>query len=531
MNPNPIFTTPMAVILLFILGILGVFAADKNVDILQRNPPDRLEEIVAIFSSVYEEYPESVRAKTQLERWLSQFPVQKLVGFEREIPSPWSGTPLSFGAFRGELREHLETALSLHPDQTALETLRPDLAAFGRGQATTPGNWQETLQKSSEIQDEKIRDHFLLGLLRSVGRLDRFDDSWKKRKAVIALMSQSLRVHTTTYENDKWKLLWPAGALATWAETLPEDQRFNILRQVADQGSHYFSTFEEGVHFLDHFGRSGPGQLPVIAEAMGAVFAARDRDGFFRWTSNQGGYVETQALEAAIEVLLRRDPEEIKQLILHFEGSNSFSSLEVAQEWARYDPEAALCWARSLPVFKKFGESFVFNNIRPTKKISRENAIELIRKHFAVRPDHEIHLISPDTHILPATLEGSKKLRESLSALALSGATPLANLELYQRVFSLDLPTVEKLLQDFEQTPPHHARELMVQRYLLEQWVFLEPEKACEWILLSGTGAMRSLLPLAFSQMRNPDPLKVHAWQMRIPEREIYDKCAAITGL
>lgn len=330
-------------------------------------------------------------------------------------------------------------------------------------------------------------------------------------------------------QKEEWRRLWPAEALVSWIGKLPEDTRFGDLREIADSGNFYFSSFEEGVGFLPHFGKSGPGQLPVPARALGAVFAARDPEGFLAWRPDEWDYAKRETLEAGIEVLLRRDPSYIKRIIPLFRDDDSAGTCAIAREWARYDHEAALEWAESFPKSREFERAKGFKNVTPAPRFTPEEAAGLIGRHFQNPPREEVRLEELEV----TTLRGgdAEKWLEELAERAIPGASPLANLELYETVFSLNLATVKVLLGGFELTPARNAKEKMVRSYLLEQWAFLEPADCGVYLLESGNGEMRQLLPLAFSQLRNAEPGEVHDWLLKIPERELYEICAKEVGL
>lgn len=184
--------------------------------------------------------------------------------------------------------------------------------------------------------------------------------------------------------------------------------------------------------------------------------------------------------------------------------------MEIAREWARYEPSEARQWASAMPIFTKYGDAFTFGRI-PSQRPSLETLL-------CAKPRKEGLLERPKSDSPNPTIGDLKKL-------ARPGAPPIANARIYQHIFSLDLPTTKHLIHSLTKRPLANAREILVRRYLLESWILFEPAKACDWILESGDGRMRTLLPLAFRHMGSQETLKLEGRLNKIPETDVYERC------
>lgn len=486
---------------------------------LSEKPPTDLKEVIAHIKTAKQAYPNSVLAQTQLERWLMQLSLDQLTQLQRSIPTPWSASELSFAAMRFELDEMISCVIAVHP-----ESIQKGYPAspkeFGRRAGIV--DWKEALKTADQIEDEKIKSLYLIGVIESAGRMDSFTEAETLRSLVLPKLSSNQRPDVRAY---KWTFLWPAESIADLAKSYPEDKRFSLLRHVAESGNMFFSKMEEGEKYLQYFGYSAPGQAPVIGESMSGVLAARDPLGFIKWFQDQSENMQSFAIEGAIEPLLRNDPMLIEKITPYFNESRSYTALRIAYQWARYDPAKAMAWAKTLPASKVFSEPLIFRDIPSTQKLTSEKLEDFSNP----QQDGSAPRISFDRPKAGTPID--KDYRSELGKLAHPGSSSLVNVLLYEQVFALQKDQVISLLAEYETLPPQHAKDILVRRYLLESWMMYEPEAACDWILTSGDGRMRELIPLAFSLMKSNDAKETYRRLMAIPEEAIYTECIGILGL
>ncbi len=214
----------------------------------------------------------------------------------------------------------------------------------------------------------------------------------------------------------------------------------------------------------------------------------------------------------------------IEKITPYFNDSKSYTAIRIAYQWARYDPAKAKAWAETLPASKVFSEPLVFRDTPSTEKLT----LKKLDGFFITEQDGSASRI-PFDRPNPAT-PINKNHRAELCKLAHPGSSALVNVLLYEQVFSLQKNQVVSLLSEFETTPPQHAKDILVRRYLLESWVFYDPEAACDWILKSGDGRMRELLPLAFSLMKSRNSKETYRRLMSIPEEPVYVQCLQLLG-
>lgn len=90
-------------------SISGVKAAENAnpAHFFSETSPDKLKDVIAALGTVQKAYPESVRARTQSEQWLTRLPMEQLNYLDKAIPSPWTGAPISFEAINVGVREYL----------------------------------------------------------------------------------------------------------------------------------------------------------------------------------------------------------------------------------------------------------------------------------------------------------------------------------------------------------------------------------------------------------------------------------------
>jgi hypothetical protein len=428
----------------------------------KERPVNDLQSIVSKAVAVTGKYPGSVAIQTQYLTWISQLSVQELAELEEKIPSPWTGSQLSSDSMSINIRQSLKTAT--RDKVKDAEVYKLDFY-YARGRQTTTHDYEKTLTQVKLIEDEKTRDQFLKGMLVSLGRETTFTSGQAKRDHVITLISQAERIHINTYSWPKWAALWPANNIANYANTLSEDDRFRMIRHIAEHGSYYFSNFDEGLRYLKHFGYSAPGQKPVIGESMGAVFAARTPMAFVEWFEKQpqSSTMQHCAIQNAIEPLLRNEPQLIRRITPFFNDSSSYTALEVAREWARYEPKKAEKWAATLPASKTF-DTFKLHELGRAHHLDQKRLSQALNRRNKVQM---ADLIRPKK-----TLKKLKINRESLTKLTSPGASLLVNKELYQCVFSLSAEKVEALFNSYVQHPPGDARDALVRMYLLESWVW-----------------------------------------------------------
>lgn len=502
-----------------LFGIVAMSQTSAGSLNLSEKPPTDLKEVIAKLRVFKNAYKHSVLAKTQLELWLMQLSVDELTQLKTSIPSPWSAQSLSFEASTIQLGEMLNAVIEVHPE-TIKKGYQASPKEFGRRAGIV--DWKEALKTADQIEDEQIKHRYLSGVIESAGQTNSFAEAETLRSLIFPKFPNGQRPDD---RSNNWTYLWPAESIADLAISYQEDKRFSLIRHVADNGNMFFSQMKEGEKYLQYFGRSAPGQAPVIGESMSGVFAARDPLGFIKWLQDQSGNMQSFAIENAIEPLLRNDPMLIEKITPYFNDSKSYSALEIAQEWARYDRPKAVAWAKKLPVSEVFDESFVFRDTRSTEKLTLKNLDDF----FNSKQDESASRIPFDRP--KATTPIDKEYRTELCKLAHPGSSPLVNVSLYEQVFALQKNQVLSLLSEFETSPPQHAKDILVRRYLLESWVWYDPEAACDWILTSGDGRMRELIPLAFSLMKSNDAKETYRRLMAIPEEFIYMECLEILGL
>lgn len=507
----------MSVVALFGMFAMPQVCADSLG--LSEKPPTDLKEVITYIQKANEAYPNSVLAQTQLELWLTQLTVAQLTQLQASIPTPWSASEVGSAAMRFELDEMLSRVIAVHPESIQIgRTASP--TEFGRWAGVA--DWKEALKIADQIEDEAIKSQYLIGVIESAGEMNTFTEAHTLRSLVLSKLTSARKPDLRAYQ---WTYLWPAESIADLAKSYPEDKRFSLLRHVADNGNIFFSQMNEGEKYLQYFGYSAPGQAPTIGESMGGVFAARDPLGFIKWFGEQSENMRYFAIDNAIEPLLRNDPALIEKIIPYFNNSNSYTALEIAQEWARYDLPKAKAWAKKIPASKVFDESFVFRDTRTKERLTLKKLDDFLSSKSDGSPSR-IPFDRPK-----ATKPVDKQYRTELCKLAHPGSSSLINILLYEQVFSLQKNQVVELLADFEKSPPQHAKDVLVRRYLLESWVLYAPEAACDWILKSGDGRMRELLPLAFSLIKSNDAKETYRRLMAIPEEAIYTECIGILGL
>lgn len=489
---------------------------------LSEKPPTGLKEVTDQINTVTQAYPHSVLAQTQLELWLMQLTLDQLIQLQTSIPTPWSASELSSAAMRFELDEMISRVIAVHP-----ESIKKGYTAspteFGRRAGIV--DWKEALKTADQIENADIKSRYLIGVIESAGQMATYTEADKLRQTILPKLPHDQRHRISAYGQDGWAYLWPAESIADLAKSCPEDQRFSILRHVADRGDMFFSQMKEGEKYLQYFGFSAPGQAPVIAESMSGVFAARDPLGFIQWFQAQPDTIRSSAIENAIEPLLRNDLLLIEKITPYFNDSRSYTALEIAQEWARYDRPKAMAWAKKLPASQVFDESFVFRDTRTTEKLT----FKKLEDHFNSKQDGTAPRIPFERPKASTPIDID--YRTELGKLAHPGSSSLVNVPLYEQVFALQKDQVPSLLAEFEKSPPQHAKDILVRRYLLESWMMYEPEAACDWILSSGDGRMRELIPLAFSLMKSNDAKETYRRLMAIPEEAIFTDCIEILGL
>ncbi len=502
-----------------LLGIVAISQTSAGSLEFSEKPPTDLKEVIAKLKVFKNAYQHSVLAKTQLELWLMQLSVDELTQLKTSIPSMWSGTEISFEASSIQLEEMLNAVIEVHP-----EAIKKGYQArpkeFGRRAGIV--DWKDALKTADQIEDDQMKHQYLIGVFESSSQMNSFAEAETLR---LLIFSKFPNAQTPGDRSNNWTYLWPAESIADLAISYEEDKRFSLLRHVADNGNMFFSQMKEGEKYLQYFGRSAPGQAAIIGESMSGVFAARDPLGFIKWFQDQSENIQSFAIENAIEPLLRNDPMLIEKITPYFKDDKSYTALRIAQQWARYDRPKAVAWAKKLPASEVFDESFVFRDTRSTEKLT----LKKLDVFFNSKQNESVSRIPFDRP--KATTPIDKEYRTELCKLAHPGSSALVNASLYEQVFALQKNQVLSLLSEFETSPPQHAKDILVRRYLLESWVWYDPEAACDWILTYGDGRMRELIPLTFSLMKSNEAKETYRRLMAIPEEFIYMECLDLLGL
>ncbi len=211
---------------------------------LPEKPTTDLGGVVAHLKQTKQEYPHSALAQTQMELWFTQLSLAQLTELKSSIPSPWSATELSADAMQIRLEEMLTQVIETHP-----ESIQKDHAASPREFGRRAGivDWKEALKTADQIEDQKIKSLYLIGVIESAGQLNSFTQAETLRALILPKISRDQRHDIRSYE---WTLLWPAESIAELAISSPDDKRFSLLRHVADNGDMFFSQMKEGEKYL-----------------------------------------------------------------------------------------------------------------------------------------------------------------------------------------------------------------------------------------------------------------------------------------
>lgn len=508
----------LAIVVLSIVCLGGYSCADGG-----SPAPLTVDEVAMHIKTIRADYPGSMLAEAQIEIWLATFAQNRLLELRKAIPSPWMASQTSMLAMQTNLSKPLTNARRFNVVSEGPESEADADAVFHKGFLAGKTDGLAALNTAKALTDPALKDAFLMGMIVSAGRADSFADAQVIRETIMAEMSHDQR-HWVSSE--RWMPLWPAESIAVYADTLGEDKKFSVLRSVSDEGQEYFPNMDVAIQFLNHFGRSGPGQFPIVIKSLGTVFAARDPEKFLVWWDALKPDWKTYYTESYIGVLLRHNPETIHHILPAFSDSNSYTAIQIAREWARYDEKAAIEWVDQLPVHKVF----------PTEKISAPQvppAIARVRNTSALptmpfrgRAAEPISSVLPEANIRPVSI------RKTLAKNAYPGAAAITNAALMRAIVSLEDKTFLSLLSDFKEKPAINAKEQLLRQLLLERWVFDDPMIACEWIINQGTHNMRTLLPLAVARAsRSPENLKkLHSLILKIPEERIYVDAKTVIG-
>ena len=311
---------------------------------LGKTPSLEMASMVLFADELMTSYPQSLMAETQLLVWLNSASPTDLKKVEAMIPSPWTGTEVGMAGM--EFKEHIENTLLI-----ARNAEGELISLIEKGRLEALKDLKSSLTQANKIQEEEQKRLFLIGVFLASGSLDSFQDAYELRELVSTQLSHSQRSDYMMYGRESWLGLWPAISIASYTDTLNDDDSFSLIRTVCARASWYFSDYDEAENYLKHFGYSAPGQTPVIYKSMGAIKAARQPENYLKWLTGLTENGRSFAISGSIEYLMRNDPEVIHDYLPLFSKNGYYGGGDLALEWSKYNPEEAKKWVSSLSKF------------------------------------------------------------------------------------------------------------------------------------------------------------------------------------
>lgn len=263
---------------------------------LPERPPKDIDELIATLGP-YQSAARSALGQTQTALWLRQLSLGDLQSLRGSIQSPWTGGN-GWEAIMLGLLDTLNAAIAAKQVDSGFAD--QPLAAKEAGRRAAQVDFKAAIASASQINDERIRSSFLLGVAQTTGRAESLEVATELRNIIEPLLTGDDRAHAfDRFDNKAWISLWPGKS----------------------------GTFE----FSDSSKRP-----PVLG--------ARDPEGFIKKWENQDDDAKRSIMESAIGPLLRRDPSLINRIIEKLPTGSAYTDEKIFKAWQIYDPASAIDW-------------------------------------------------------------------------------------------------------------------------------------------------------------------------------------------